>query len=102
MLDQFYEIHTYSKLIQAISSDVCLRVMPPSAIKMFNVCCVDVFVEMLLGKHQCLEETNPCNQTCVETTVSYFCECRPGYLLDSDKHSCIGEPHLNSFAISSV
>lgn len=38
-----------------------------------------------------LNECDPpglCSQHCVNTKGSYFCSCAPGYVLESDKHTC--------------
>ena len=31
-----------------------------------------------------------CNHHCINTPGSYFCSCRPGFLLDENKHTCKG------------
>lgn len=38
-----------------------------------------------------LNECDPpglCSQHCTNTKGSYFCSCAPGYILESDKHTC--------------
>lgn len=38
-----------------------------------------------------LNECDPpglCSQNCINTKGSYFCSCVPGYILESDKHTC--------------
>uniref|UniRef100_A0A0K8WI17 Epidermal growth factor-like protein 8 n=1 Tax=Bactrocera latifrons TaxID=174628 RepID=A0A0K8WI17_BACLA len=37
--------------------------------------------------NECKEE-KPCDQTCVNTIGSYFCECRKGFVLQLDQQSC--------------
>ena len=49
--------------------------------------------------HLCLPDVNECNSNnggcedeCVNTPGSYYCECDDsGYHLDSDDHSCTGK-----------
>ncbi|XP_070546532.1 mucin-like protein [Ptychodera flava] len=38
--------------------------------------------------NECLSEQGTCNQTCINTLGSYYCECRQGFHLNEDKHSC--------------
>ncbi|KAH8342936.1 hypothetical protein KR059_001832 [Drosophila kikkawai] len=37
--------------------------------------------------NECLTE-KPCDQQCVNTPGSYFCRCRPGFVLQADQQSC--------------
>ncbi|XP_070546093.1 fibulin-1-like [Ptychodera flava] len=39
-------------------------------------------------ENECLSEPGTCNQTCINTLGSYYCECRQGFHLNEDKHSC--------------
>ena len=33
---------------------------------------------------------NDCQQICINTAGSYYCECNDGFILDSNEHSCKG------------
>ena len=33
---------------------------------------------------------NDCQQICLNTAGSYYCECKDGFILDSNEHSCKG------------
>ena len=40
--------------------------------------------------NECLVNKGGCSHYCHNTIGSYYCTCRTGYKLDSDKHRCIG------------
>ena len=39
---------------------------------------------------ECLLGISDCNQTCINTVGSYYCQCKLGYTLSNDSHSCLG------------
>ncbi|XP_067027218.1 low-density lipoprotein receptor-like isoform X2 [Acropora muricata] len=42
------------------------------------------------GKNECLEHNGHCQQLCNDTKDSYFCSCRPGYMVHPKEHNiCI-------------
>ena len=43
--------------------------------------------------NECLINQGGCEQTCVNTYGSYFCECNLGYRLHTDGQSCLGKPN---------
>ena len=40
---------------------------------------------------ECLDNNGTCSHDCVNTEGSYYCECPPGYILQSNQHDCEGE-----------
>lgn len=44
-----------------------------------------------VGSNECLQLNGGCAQNCVNTIATYYCTCRTGYSLASDKHACIGK-----------
>ena len=40
---------------------------------------------------ECELGISKCNQTCINTVGSYYCECEAGYSLTNDSHTCIGK-----------
>ena len=40
---------------------------------------------------ECDVDNGGCDHYCTETIQSYFCSCYPGYTLDTDQHTCVGE-----------
>ncbi|XP_052777286.1 uncharacterized protein LOC128214704 isoform X2 [Mya arenaria] len=40
-------------------------------------------------KDECAAETNPCDQNCTNTDGSFVCGCNTGFILSSDKFSCM-------------
>ena len=44
-----------------------------------------------LDINECNTSNGGCNQTCVNEVGSYHCECRIGYTLNSNNHSCDGK-----------
>ncbi len=44
----------------------------------------------LLDVNECMDPENECTQLCNNYIGGYRCFCRPGYILDSDKHTCQG------------
>ncbi len=53
------------------------------AIVMYIQCTIDII--------ECSDDNGGCEQTCVNTDGSYYCECLVGHLLDGDNHKCIGK-----------
>ncbi|XP_078610755.1 uncharacterized protein LOC144881494 [Branchiostoma floridae x Branchiostoma japonicum] len=43
---------------------------------------------MCTDTDECSRDTDGCSQICDNTVGSYTCRCRPGYSLQSDRHSC--------------
>ena len=48
----------------------------------FNKKCSDI--------DECVFDDGGCNQTCTDTTGSYYCSCDEGYKLNNDSHGCDG------------
>lgn len=42
---------------------------------------------------ECLEDTDLCEQICVNSVGSYVCECNEGYRLNGDGLACTGMLH---------
>ena len=40
---------------------------------------------------ECVNNHDLCAQACINTPGSYVCDCNPGYTLDPNGFSCIGE-----------
>lgn len=43
---------------------------------------------MFSDEDECQENNGGCHHNCVNTIGSYLCECKVGYTLHSNKHSC--------------
>lgn len=43
-----------------------------------------------------LASMNKCEQKCVNTLTSFYCDCKPGYKLMPDKISCRGKQHFST------
>ena len=43
---------------------------------------------------ECDVNNGGCDHYCTETIQSYVCSCYPGYKLDFDQHTCVGEPNF--------
>ena len=41
--------------------------------------------------NECGSNSGGCNQVCVNSVGSYYCQCNNGYTLSSDNHTCFGE-----------
>ena len=41
--------------------------------------------------NECAEDTDSCDQTCIDTEGSYTCSCLWGYELATNSHQCKGE-----------
>ena len=39
---------------------------------------------------ECTDETDNCEQTCMNTNGSFVCGCNPGYMLDGNGRNCSG------------
>jgi len=50
----------------------------------------------LLDVDECTEESLDCEQVCVNTVGSYRCECREGFSLRSDNHTCEPDQHVEA------
>lgn len=53
----------------------------------------------LIDIDECYEETDGCQQECINTNGSYYCVCRIGYRLTSDGYSCEGSYKLRYIII---
>ena len=49
---------------------------------------------------ECTNNNDLCAQACINTPGSYVCNCTPGYVLDSNGFSCIGEMIIVHSALS--
>ena len=49
------------------------------------------YVISLLDNNECLSGNGGCQEVCVNTNGSYYCDCQTGYRLKSDNISCIGK-----------
>ena len=47
--------------------------------------------KLLLAANDCEIDNAGCDHFCTETIRSYTCSCYPGYTLQEDKHTCVGE-----------
>ena len=45
---------------------------------------------MLNAENGCRDNNGGCSQLCVTTRISHYCDCRSGYRLAADNHSCEG------------
>ena len=45
---------------------------------------------MVTDVNECRVNNGGCDHGCINTVSSYYCTCRTGYNLQSDKHSCKG------------
>ena len=66
-----------------MDSSVTVRVAPKLGI-------VIKTTSILIDVDECYEETDGCQQECVNTNGSYYCTCRIGYRLTSDGYNCEG------------
>ncbi|XP_067884650.1 matrilin-3-like [Heterodontus francisci] len=46
------------------------------------------FMETLCGVDMCAIGNHDCEQICVSTATSYYCRCRPGFILNEDQKTC--------------
>lgn len=52
--------------------------------------CFNIKSCWLLDVDECEDPDNECTQLCNNYIGGYRCFCRPGYILDPDKHTCQG------------
>ena len=43
---------------------------------------------------ECSDNSDGCSQICTNTGGSFTCSCRDGYILSSNRKTCLGEPNL--------
>ena len=46
---------------------------------------------VITGVDECLNNNGNCSHDCVNTEVSYYCECPTGYILQTNKYDCEGK-----------
>jgi hypothetical protein len=56
-----------------------------------------IFV-LRIDVNECSEKVSGCQQRCINTLGSYYCQCNRGFTLHSNKKSCSGE--FNTFSVS--
>ncbi len=45
---------------------------------------------ILVDDNECLTDNGGCDQDCINTEGSYYCNCTAGYILGPNKHECTG------------
>lgn len=45
--------------------------------------------------NECEEMNGGCQQNCVNTLGSYYCECGEGFRIHTDAHTCIGKSFIH-------
>ena len=48
-------------------------------------------INLLVDINECEMDSGGCDDICINTEGSYYCQCSPGLHLASDQHSCVGE-----------
>ena len=66
-------------------------------ISLFNKYSCLHFLIILLDIDECALNISGCNQKCTNTIGSYFCSCYPGYQLNKDNETCIGNHLISLF-----
>ena len=51
---------------------------------------INGFITPFLDTNECLDNNGGCDQICVNTIGSYSCDCKSGYLLQSNDRDCTG------------
>ena len=60
------------------------------------------YVISLADNNECLSGNGGCQQVCVNTNGSYYCDCQTGYKLKSDDISCIENNNYTHNLISYI
>ena len=55
---------------------------------------------IFFSANPCLVQNGGCNQICVFTHVSHYCDCKPGYALSKDGITCEGSFDFQYFILS--
>ena len=53
--------------------------------------CFNYFTNVVLDIDECEIGTDGCEQICINTPGTFYCNCSEGYLLNDDGFSCEGE-----------
>ena len=51
---------------------------------------------------ECASNNGGCGHLCHNTIGNFYCSCRPGYTLQEDNFTCIGECSMILFAVRNV
>lgn len=78
------------------------RIMDSTALVSTHVIIVCVPVYVCIDINECDSDNGGCNQTCVNTIGSYYCECGDGFSLHNDSHGCNGNDHHSVYCISFI
>ena len=53
------------------------------------------YTYIYIDVNECATNNGGCGHTCTNTVGSYFCNCRTGYTLASDRRICNGKYYIN-------
>ena len=74
-----------------ITNDVYLLDFDECQERLCEDTCLNAF-----GSFEC--NCTPCDHVCTNTVGTFLCSCRDGYLLQSDRVTCLGQFHCGSLS----
>ena len=58
--------------------------------------CVSLIKDLYIDIDECSDpQVHGCQHTCVNTIGSFYCDCDPGYTLDTNGKTCTGKLQLH-------
>ena len=86
---QYLCIH--SVRVQYLSVCVCCCLIQTPDVEEYTLQYIKGWLLCVADLDECASGLHGCSHFCYNTNGSYLCDCREGYYVDLDGHSCVGE-----------
>ena len=79
-----------SRVGVSITYETIQKGMIKNSCEIVNYVCFIIFVAV----NECKIDNGGCAHMCYDSVFAYSCHCHEGFILDSDRHNCIGKTFI--------